>query len=127
MRVTIIEILSRSVHVEVRARAECGEFVAHWIGTPPQVGRNCFVELKCDDIFTFGVNASVSSDNTCAITYANGQVTLNGLCERVEGDGITYLRLGTSVVMLEFEDQLPPVSTWVRLRTKQLRMYDCDL
>jgi len=126
MRVTIASVLDhRSGTLEFQT--EYGVGIGCWVGTPPSVGETFDVEFGVEPVLRCGSDmVVVQGVDAPRISTASDGTVIIGQLERNEQDGMAIVRVGHHVLMLEFEGEPLPLSSWVRVGPIPVLLYDTN-
>lgn len=103
----------------VRFQCQSGETWGNWSNHQlvPRRSQDYSVELDVDQVMTLGQNASYSRQSECAVNHEEGLVTLNGLVEDRDDDGMIYLRIAPDcLMMIESEGAEIQKGKWLQVR-----------
>ena len=114
MRVTIASVVdSRSGAVEFHT--EFGVGIGSWTGALPSPGVTLDVEFGVETVLRCGSDMVVVQEvDTPRISAVPEGTIITGQLERNEQDGVAIIRMGHHVLMLEFEGEPLPPSSWSR-------------
>jgi hypothetical protein len=103
MRTTIVDVSHQGRSILARFDTIIGSAWAVWNGsTAPQPGKTYDVEIDIEDQIDLSKNARIISDSHMAITGDKSHVTLAGVVEEQDGDGMAYLRIARDcLIMIE--------------------------
>ena len=126
MRVTITSVLDhRSGAVEFRT--EFGVGIGCWVGALPSAGVTLDVEFGVEAVLRCGSDmVVVQGVDTPRISAVPEGTVFIGQLERNEQDGIAIVRVGHHVLMLEFEGEPLPLSSWIRVGPIPVSLYDTN-
>ena len=126
MRVTITSVVDpRSGRVAFQT--ELGMGVGEWVGELPSIGECRDVEFTVDEPVASGRTlVAVQPQDRPFITHTAEGVTLIGLLERNEADGVAVIRLGSSLLMVEFDGDAVSAPSWVQTGPVRIRLYDTN-
>ena len=126
MRVTITSVVNPRSG-QVAFQTEFGTGVGEWVGELPSVGEYRDVEFTVDEpVASDRTLVALQPQNRPFITHTAEGVTLMGLLERNEADGVAVIRLGSSLLMVEFDGDAVSAPSWVQIGPVRIRLYDTN-
>ncbi len=120
MRVEILKVDGD----RVAFAADVGTAVAGWHDVPPTVGRVYFVELSTHDTPTWGQDIVATSGGAARIAPDGDGVVIDAVLERIDADGLAFLRIGSSLFFFSTEGAAPAAGTPIRVRLATLTLFD---
>ena len=83
-------------------KTKYGESQGEWADDPlPTVNQETFVELDADEIFKKNVNIFVEKEDDYKMYLSEEGIVFVGNLESIDDDGITALRIGDSILLIE--------------------------
>ena len=99
-----------------------------WIGTPPKIANQYEVELDIEDVLIWNDTIKETKDKNVVISYDDQGMMLQGKVERLDSDGIVYVRLHSSLIMIETDARKPSLpETFVSIRPERILLYPHDV
>lgn len=98
-----------------------------WATGVPKLGQEYDVELDFNDPLRIGVNVEVTDNEIPSIRNSDHQITIVAKVEDLFDDHTGSLRLGESLILVEFEGVLPVVETWVEIRLPEIELFDTGI
>jgi hypothetical protein len=125
MKITLTAILGSNGELIVQFASEYGEATAGWIGAAPAPNCQYDVELDCDETLMENTNFKLADSPNPRIVMDGEMIQLTTVVEGVYEDTSTAtLRLGDSVLLVDYEGTFPSVGIWIELRIRKLSLND---
>lgn len=124
MRIEVLQIDS-TPPPRVYFRTALGQAWGYWFEALPTTGQSYDVEITVDDELEWGRNIRADAAHTAALSAADNGVELIARLEALEPDGVVFLRMGNSLLMVEADgEDAPPVGSMVRLQVDAITLSD---
>ena len=104
-----------------------GDAFGNWPGTPPTPGETYRVELSVAAPLVWGSDIKASANKSYSLSSTGEKVILHALLESLEDDGLAFLRISNSLLMVDTVGSPPPVGTFVEAHIQTLTLVDINL
>jgi hypothetical protein len=111
----------------VEFSSELGNASGSWQGTPPNLGETYHVEFSVGAPLTWGNDIQPSIESTNSLRKDGDEVLINALLEAFEEDGLAFLRIGGTVLMVDTLGNPPPIGTFVKAHIRELILSDTGI
>jgi len=126
MHVTIKKVTDADLQ-QVEFLTEWGPGIGIWKGIYPTIGQSYEIEIDIDTMLQTGVDmVVVAAENTPSMRTVADKAIIVGQLERNEDDGVAIIRMGNSVLMVEFKGEALPQLSWVQIGPVRLSLSDTD-
>ncbi|MGB0640855.1 MAG: hypothetical protein ACPGTU_16060 [Myxococcota bacterium] len=126
MHVTIKSVTDADVQ-QVDFLTDFGPGIGIWKGLYPTTGQSFDVEIDIDAVLETGVNmVVVAAKNTPSMRTVADKAIIVGQLEQNEDDGVAIIRMGNSVLMVEFKGEALPLLSWVQIGPVRLSLSDTN-
>ena len=98
MKILIEKRDGNTIYYKTRYGKSKGEWADDSI---PTLNQETFVELDADEIFKKNVNIFVEKENNYKMYLSEEGIVFVGNLESIDDDGITALRIGDSILLIE--------------------------
>jgi len=126
MLVKITNVVSKGDVLEVSFHSLVGNGIALWVGTCPEIGKECEVEVSLDDIFCWGKNIKPSSKNVDQIYSAAGRTYVTAELISMD-DEHAAIRINGSIALIELNKAPKQKPAHVHLTTAAIYFYPTNL
>lgn len=127
MHITVTSVTNTSSSSIVEFTCQHGAGRGIWAVGIPQLGHAYDVEMECTGSLRIGVNTKVSFDEIPRIWSSERETNLVARIENLFDGDTASLRLGKSLIQVEYEGDLPPIGTWVEITVPQIELYDTGI
>ncbi len=129
MWVTILKAVPQeNGKVEVEFSTQFGRAKGLWMDDLPKVEQSYDIEISIDDVLQWGVDIFKAGDNNFLLQEAeNNLFLLQGTLENYEEDGLSVIRLGNSILMVETTGEPQPIGSPVGMKVKTLKVFDTKI
>lgn len=129
MRIQVSRILlelSTSPLIEFRSAYGVGR--ARWAENTPQLFQDYDVEFELAEMLIWGQTIILHTEERMAVAYQDNALLLSGRLE-INEDGIGYLRVGGSLILLEIQagTACSHAPCFVSVLSKQAMLYDTGI
>ena len=125
MHVTIKSVTDAALQ-QVDFLTDFGPGIGIWKGLYPTNGQSYEVEVDIDTVLQTGVDIVVAAENAASMRTVEDKAIIVGQLERNEDDGVAIIRMGNSVLMVEFKGVALPLLSWVQIGPVRLSLSDTD-
>jgi hypothetical protein len=98
-----------------------------WTIGLPQIGQEYDVELDFDQPLHVGVNIRLADDDAPRICSSEYDITFVARIENIFDEDTASLRLGDSLILVDYEGVFPTIGTWVEVKLPQIELYDTGI
>lgn len=127
MRVRVVKISCSDSMTIVNFTSQYGDSRGKWGSTKPQLNSEYDVELEIGVRLNCAVNFQLAGTGTPLIAYSENMITIVAQIVEVFADGGAFLRLGDSLMFVEYEGDFPAVDTWIELYTNEVTLFNANL
>ena len=124
MRITITSIAKGTDGHIVDFVSPYGNGRGRWIVGLPVVEHEYDVEFDFDDSLIVGENLRVTDANVPQVHFSLNQTTFIAKVEDVFDNDTASLRLGDSLILVEYEGAFPDAGTWVEITPARIELAD---
>jgi hypothetical protein len=110
----------------VSFHTDFGDAVAVWNGAVPKTDTIHHVEIEVQDTLIWNENIEQIQDNKHALGMDAGVFFLVGRLESADDDGYSIIRIGDSIVAATVFGPPPPLGVFVKLRSRNVALYDLN-
>ncbi|WP_414553473.1 hypothetical protein [Anabaena sp. CCY 0017] len=121
-----LELSSSDKH-RVQFSSALGNACAYWQGIPPQLGETYHVELSVGTPLNWGVDILQTTESTYQLKQEGDGVGMIAKLETYEEEGLAFLRLGGSILMIETLGNPAPIGTFVEAHIRELILSDTGI
>ena len=126
MKVLITKIFDDKNTVRVCFECDRGRGVAFWVGPPPAVGDQRFVEMSLDRTLTVGKDLT-ETENPCGVSIQGDSSVLVGEITRVDEDGFVQIDLGNDAGLgIEVVGSFPVLHRRYAVVANDLKLFDAN-
>ncbi len=128
MKVTILAVdcTDKLSNCWVEFSTPYGNGRAFWDGSPPKIDHSYAVELEIAEILTWGTQIVEVQNKHTGITYQDNKLSLLGRLEANDPDGVVFVRLGTTLLMLETAGKPAAPGSFVQIHPPKLVLFPYD-
>jgi hypothetical protein len=127
MKIMIVRIVDKILN-KIEFSSDYGHAIANWDGELPLSNREYYVEIGIIGKYVFNQNIIPSTTPTYGLTMHDDTLVMNCRIEETE-EGVTTVRLGESIILLETGGQAFYIGTFVRIEMERsnITLYDMHL
>lgn len=104
-----------------------GDGLGTWNGEPPLPGKKCYVEFGCAEMLRIGVNAELSTMSEPSISHDGSCMQITASVDFVFENNTAAIRIGESLILVDYEGEFPPAEAWVRISSKEFDLNEIYL
>ncbi len=127
MRIDLTEVDESKGEPFVQFRSEYGTASANWMGARPAVNRQYDVELDCEETLIENSTFKPADLPKPQIWMVGQKVHITAIVEEAYEETLTgTLRLGDSMILVDYEGVFPASGTWIELIIEDFRLNNID-
>lgn len=128
MFVKIVRVVSQeNGQIEVEFSTQFGHAKGLWMDGVPEVEQSYDVEINVDDVLQWGVNINEAQDNKFVLQETEKDLFIQGTLENYEEDGLSIVRLGNSILMINTTGEPVTIGSSVCMKVKTLKLFDTHI
>ena len=129
MLVTILKAVSQEDgQIEVEFSSQLGRAKGLWMDDFPKVEQSYDVEINIDDVLQWGVDISNTQEDKFMRQETESDLWLKGTLENYdEGEGLSIIRFGNSILMIDTTGDPEPIGSPVCMKVKTLKLFDTHI
>lgn len=129
MLVTILKAVSQEDgQIEVEFSSQFGRAKGLWMDDLPKVEQSYDVEINIDDVLQWGGDIYKTQEDKFMLQETESDLLLQGTLENYdEGDGLSIIRLGNSILMIDTAGEPEPIGSPVCMKVKILKLFDTHI
>jgi hypothetical protein len=127
MRIVLTKIEKSTDQLLVAFKCDYGFGIAHWLSDSPNVDSEYEVEIDCDDVLKIASNTQETDEITYSISSDGRNTTFVANIDDVYEGGTVALRFGNSIMVAEFDGELPEKGEWYRVTTNRMELINVAL
>jgi hypothetical protein len=127
--VTILKAVSQEDgQIEVEFSSQLGRAKGLWMDDFPKVEQSYDVEINIDDVLQWGVDISNTQEDKFMRQETESDLWLKGTLENYdEGEGLSIIRFGNSILMIDTTGDPEPIGSPVCMKVKTLKLFDTHI
>lgn len=120
-----VKILSTD-GLSVRFDSAYGEGFGRWMEGVPVVGNEYHVEFDIDSPLRIGENLRITKEEKARININQKDLIIVAKVDNAFDDGSASLRMGDSLLLVEYESSFPSVGSWIEISISEIDIVDTN-
>ena len=127
MHITVTSVTDTVSGLIIQFTCQYGTGRGSWKAGMPLLGKEYDVELDVNCPLRAGVNVTVTDNEVPRIWDSGYQTALIAKIEDVFDNDTASLRLGGSLILVDYEGVLPTIGTWVEVTLPLIELSDTKI
>ena len=129
MLVTILKAVSQEDgQIEVEFSSQLGRAKGLWMDDFPKVEQSYDVEINIDDVLQWGIDIYNMQEDKFMLQETERDLLLQRTLDNYdEGEGLSIIRLGTSILIIDTTGEPEPIGSPVCMKVKTLKLFDTHI
>jgi hypothetical protein len=104
MKVKILDLLEKDSKFYVKIKSEYGTILGEWKDEKPKLNKEYYIEFTVTSPVEINKNLFISNDYSYYIKMQDEKIILNGKYDSLDDDGCLTIRIGESIILLDYSN-----------------------